>query len=412
MLRVAKLSPGGHDYYLAVVPDEGTGVEAPGRWTGSLARAWALEGAVDGERLQAVLAGVEPGTGRALSAHHDRVRVAAFDLTFSAPKSVSLLHALGESDVATEVAAGHEAAVEATVGYLERRAVAVRRHRDGHRIPVASDGVIGASFRHRITRAGDPHLHTHLVVANLSRDAQRWSALDGRGLYAHRAAADALYHAALRDQLTSRLGVAWQAPRRGRADLAGVEREVVVAFSRRSTAIAAEVGRAPGRRSVAMAARVTRPRRDPTVSAETLRSEWRRRARDLGFGPGPVAALVDRSPRRASDAPLAAPVATSEVEELLARRDVVRLVAWAARAGAAQERVERVADAVLSGRGPEPPGVAERRHRLDGWERSVAVSRSEAAAAERERLAVSLAARGLRLPGPDRGRRVGPDLGR
>lgn len=415
MLRVAKMGPGGHHYYLAVVPEEGTGVEAPGRWTGTLADAAGLAGPVDGERLGAFLAGVEPTSGRPLSPHHRRVRVAAFDLTVSAPKSVSLLQALGDPDVAAEVAAGHRAAVDAAADYVERRAVAVRRHVDGHRIPVPADGVIGASFDHRLTRAGDPHLHTHLVLANLSRDPDGWSALDGRGLYAHRAAADALYHAALRAELTRRLGVDWQAPRHGRADLAGVDRATVLGFSRRSAAIAEALARrgGGGRRAREVASRATRAARDPTVGADALRGEWRRRALELGFGPRQVAGVVDRAERRVPVAPSASAVAAAlDGAGPLTRRDVVRMVASGSPAGAGREAVETVADAVLGVSGPEPPGVAERTRRLDGPERPVSSWRVAAARAERERLAVSLAARGLEPPGPDLGRNGGFDLGR
>ena len=71
-------------------------VEADGRWLGSLAGAVQLgEGAVEEHPLRALLEGVDPSSGEILDARHARVRVVAFDAVFAAPKSVSILHALG-----------------------------------------------------------------------------------------------------------------------------------------------------------------------------------------------------------------------------------------------------------------------------------------------------------------------------
>ena len=124
MLSVAKLARGREDYYLATVAsgreEAGVLAEPEGRWLGQAAAALGLAGTVDGPGLRALLTGVDPVTGEVLSAHHDRVRVAAYDCTYSTPKSVSVLHALGPEDVRTQVRAGHEEAAAAALGYLER----------------------------------------------------------------------------------------------------------------------------------------------------------------------------------------------------------------------------------------------------------------------------------------------------
>ena len=101
--------------------------EPDGRWLGRAAAALGLVGTVDGAELRSLLAGVDPNTGEMLSAYHDRVRVAAYDCTYSTPKSVSVLHALGPEEVRTQVRAGHEEAAAAALGYLERRGAHVRR---------------------------------------------------------------------------------------------------------------------------------------------------------------------------------------------------------------------------------------------------------------------------------------------
>ena len=252
MLRVAKVRRGGHAYYLEVAGNgTGTGIEAAGRWLGTGAAALGLRGEVVGDALGAVLQGDDPLTLRRLGPSHHRVTVAAFDLSFCAPKSVSMLHALGPPEVAGEVLAAHERAVDAALDYVERRAVAVRRRAGGALVPVPADAVAAAGFVHRVSRALDPHLHSHVVMANLGRGPEgRFSALDGRGVYAHTPAAGALYHAQLRHELTTRLGVAFEPLRHGRADVAGIGPEARRAFSQRAAAIAehlsAEVSAVPG----------------------------------------------------------------------------------------------------------------------------------------------------------------------
>ena len=157
MLCVSKVRTGGHAYYLEVVD---TGVEAPGEWLSAGADLLELRGKVAAGDLEAVLAGLDPSSGKRLGRSHDRVKVAGFDLTFCAPKSVSLLYALGAPDVSAEVRSGHNEAVKEALSYVERRALAVRRGSGAHRIPLPVDGVAAGGFVHRTSRALDPHLHT------------------------------------------------------------------------------------------------------------------------------------------------------------------------------------------------------------------------------------------------------------
>ena len=89
-----------------------------------------------------------------------------FDLTFLAPKSVALLHELGSKEASNEIVSAHEAAVAAALSYLERHASGARRGKAG-KTSINSKGFIGAAFRHRTSRAGDPLLHTHVLVANV-----------------------------------------------------------------------------------------------------------------------------------------------------------------------------------------------------------------------------------------------------
>ena len=121
------VASGREDYYLGVG-------EAPGVWLGAHAATLGLDGTVEPAALHAVLEGVDPGGGVRL----DRARAnraPGFDLTFSAPKSVSIMHALADPDISAQVRDAHDHAVVAALGWLEQQRVrrAPRRRRDPHR---------------------------------------------------------------------------------------------------------------------------------------------------------------------------------------------------------------------------------------------------------------------------------------
>jgi conjugative relaxase-like TrwC/TraI family protein len=214
VLSIGKLGQGRANYYLESVAqgieDYYTGGgEAPGRWLGSAARELGMGGEVEDDDLHAILSGSSPRTGDPLAATHGGTRVPGFDLTFSAPKSVSVAFGLGDAGISREVREAHELAVTGALDYMERHAAVARRGRGGVEI-VPGSGFVAAAFRHRTSRAGDPQLHTHVLVANMTRGPDdRWTALDGRRLYAHAKTAGYLYQAQLRAELVRRLGVEW-----------------------------------------------------------------------------------------------------------------------------------------------------------------------------------------------------------
>jgi conjugative relaxase-like TrwC/TraI family protein len=419
-LCVAKVRPGGHGYYLDVVD---TGVEAPGEWLSAGAEVLDLRGDVKAHDLESVLAGAEPSSGKRLGRSHERVKVAGFDLTFCAPKSVSLLHALGDADVASAVRSGHDRAVRETLSYIERRALGVRRGSRPERAVLNVEGVAAGGFVHRTSRALDPHLHTHVVVANLGLGPEgTWSALDGRGVYAHAPAAGALYHAQLRHELTRRLGVGWGPLNGGRADIVGIGPEVRRAFSQRAAAIEAHLAERglanePRPRARAVAAFATRAPKDSSIAPESLRGWWQERAREVGLSPRLLEATLGRVTRHVEEDrergveptrsaregrsrdPLEDAVRgmLSELGRSVTRRDIVRAWSSALEKGAPAQTVELSADRLVSSLGPvdgwhgvrDGPGVDERRHVVEprGIERDLL--------AERRRIDRHLAARGM-----------------
>ncbi len=175
---VSRPDGGAEDYF------SGRG-DKTGRWVGSgLSNVGLIAGEeVEREALhRALFSGEHPLTGEPLG---QRIRrgdgIAGFGMTFSAPKSVSLLWALGSQDVAEKVEAAEAAAVDAGIAYFERHAVYARRGRNGIE-QIDGGGLIGAAFSHRTSRECDPQLHTHVLVANrtLCEDG-RWRTLDSRG---------------------------------------------------------------------------------------------------------------------------------------------------------------------------------------------------------------------------------------
>lgn len=338
MLSLWKLRVGVEAYYLAQVAsglDEyytGAG-EATGRWTGASSAGLGLFGDVVPDDLRAVLAGLAPRT--ALTPNGDRLttrprRVPGFDLTFSVPKSVSVVYALGDPLVQQAVVEGCEAALNEALAWLEREACFVRRgtnnramaERDGVQFGtrrVAADGFVAAQFRHRTSRAGDPHLHWHVLVANVARGIDgRWSALDGTALYRAQRSAGVVFQAAMRRELTVRLGVEWGPTHRDAADIAGIPARVLRGFSTRHEQIAEWLGGAgqEGAAAATTALLATRTRKQVPADVDTIEAAWRERASRLGWGP-------DELDRLLGDRPTTTDVPDTETWE-------VREASWAA----------------------------------------------------------------------------------
>lgn len=383
MMRLSRLSSAAGGYYLADMASELTaalaaggsgvgerrdrGAHLSGRWWGDAAARLGLTGPVAAETLAAALAGRHPRTGRVMTARRDRT--GGYDLTFAAPKSVSVVFALGGPDVAAEVLDAHQRAVEAAMGYVSAHALSARRSRDGERAIVAVDGPIVATFPHGVSRSLDPHLHTHVLVANLAHGADgRWTALDGRGLFAHAAAAGRAYDAHLRRQVGVRLGLGWSLRRSGSYELADVDPVVLGAFSGRRAEIREQLASRPrpSRRGHTVAWAVTRSPKDAELTPADLQRRWRDSA--AGVGARDLEELVrgrTRSPAgRAVDEP-------GEVDEhrfaaalsrtphaTASRRDAVAAWAAALPGGAPVTEIGRCVDA-LADWGSEI-GVAER----------------------------------------------------
>ena len=358
MLSIGKLGVGQQQYYLDAVAKGAEDYytnsgEAPGEWIGAAVAELGLSGLVQDVDLHAVLSGLHPQTLVGLVRANQKVP--GFDLTFSAPKSVSLLWALTpDPAVAREVMAAHDAAVRAAVGWLEREATFVRRGRNGvHQLD--GSGLVAAAFRHRLSRAGDPQLHTHVLAANMTRGADgKWSALDARHLYWQARTAGALYRSELRRLLTQEIGVAWTpADERGFHEIEGITPAQRREFSRRRQDIEqvlAERG-IGGAEAARVATLHSRQAKDYTVNADDLRTEWQQRADGVGLTDDRLRALTNR---RSLAPPTGASVIAGEFgrelvehDSTFAKSDVLQALAARHTAGATIDDLDREADAFL-----------------------------------------------------------------
>jgi conjugative relaxase-like TrwC/TraI family protein len=227
------------------------------------------------------------------------VRVSGLDFTLSAPKSVSILHALGGPEIGAQVSAAHDAAVAAAVGYVERQCSrGLRGHHGGSRNRyVPTDGLVGVAFEHRTSRENDPQLHTHVVVANLLRGADgRWGAMDTREAYRQARTGGFVYQAVLRGELTERLGVRWRPVVKGQAEIADLPSRLLRVFSKRRTAIEQALTRSglSGSRAARTATLDTRPDKD-SVAEPNLRDRWFGELIAAGFTRVDLTAVLNRT---------------------------------------------------------------------------------------------------------------------
>jgi conjugative relaxase-like TrwC/TraI family protein len=358
MLSVGKIGAGaGHEYLSKGVTKDsmeyyGGKGERCGRWTGEEAERLGLTGEIDpdGGAMQALYGRGETPDGGQMGARwatyktwqeraDERVRglseptaekvasirkeeamrgsrrpCAAYDLTFSPPKSVSALWAIGDPDVASAVEAAHDAAITAALDWIEQEAGWTRTGRNGvnhERV----EGLVVSRWQHRTSRSGDPQLHTHCAVLNKGRTVSdgKWRALDGQTIYASSAAGNARYLSALESELTDRLGVEWSAANGTAREVVGIPSGLRSLWSKRAADIASavrdEVGTPEGRGRAHHSARTyyrmlqgvrlrTRaPKPDgPAPHPDELRNGWATEMSEAGFDPDRILAgtLADR----------------------------------------------------------------------------------------------------------------------
>jgi conjugative relaxase-like TrwC/TraI family protein len=362
VVSLGKLTVGHEEYYEREVAGGAEDYyalrgEAQGERVGSGSEGLGLEGMATGGQLRELLEGRDPSSGEVL--RQRSVRVTGWDVTFSPPKSVSVLHAAGDARVAADTLVAHRAAVRSALGWLESDACWTRRGAGGAR-RLVGEGFVGVEYVHRVSRAGDAQLHSHVVIGNLTRADGRWTTLDGQALYANLKTASALYHAELRAEMTRRLGVRWEpvAPGKLASEITGVPRAVLADQSRRHREIIERMqdrGESSARAAQA-AALDTRKAKEYGLDGRDIAGELRTRLAEMGLGRQQLAAVIDRDHRERPEADALArtsrqvlgPAGLTEHRSTFSRRDAIQHWASAHRQGESARRIVAIADRWLA----------------------------------------------------------------
>ena len=219
--------------------------------------------------------------------------IAGFDLVFTPSKSVSIAWGLGDKQLRKDIEAAHEHAIQDVVRHLENTVIMTRRGHNGIRQIDTKSGVIGTKFRHYDSRAGDPNLHDHVVIANrVEGEDDKWSSIDGRVLYQYGVECSELYNSKVQEYVTQLTGLQFE-PRMQNGkpihEIVGISDETIRAFSSRRGDISAELDRVKAKfvadngyepsekqliKLAQQATLATRPAKSEARSLEDLHTEW------------------------------------------------------------------------------------------------------------------------------------------
>lgn len=234
-------------------------------WQGRLAKDLGIDGKT-----------VEPAEFEAMLAQGDKC--AAYDCTFSAPKSVSILAECGDPEQSADMLAAHREAVEATLKDMEAKEIGTRvRHPDGSRTWERTGNMSAAKFEHNVSREADPQLHTHTVILNRTDYAGEMYAIDGRRLFATQKIYGAEYRARLAENLMQRgYSIHVTDHENGFFELDGIEQKTLDHFSKRRAEILAEMEK-NGEHGAAAAQRANLATRHAKehIDINEKRAEWR-----------------------------------------------------------------------------------------------------------------------------------------
>lgn len=268
------------------------GLERSG-WFGKGAERLGLSGQVDRVKFFDILEGKVEGskigrweadgkTGEKVSTHRPGI-----DLTFSAPKSVSIM---AEVYGRHEVREAHEAAVRTTLAYVEEQLAQTRQTRNGRTEAVRTGNLVVAMFRHNTSRDLDPQTHTHAIIMNATRrDDGQWRSLSNEELYKNQRVIGSIYTAELAQQLQKHGYELRRTDEHGNFEIAGFSPDQLQHFSQRRTEIVASLQErgvriedASARQKEAATLRTRARKRD--VNHEVLLQDWKRRANEVGIG--------------------------------------------------------------------------------------------------------------------------------
>ncbi|WP_225871732.1 MobF family relaxase, partial [Qipengyuania atrilutea] len=301
------------------------GGEAPSAWEGEGAKALGLTGEVDRAVFRKGLEGELPN-GEVLGTMRDgeRQHRPGWDMTFSAPKSVSIM-----AEVAGDrrLVAAHDKAVRTALGYIERHGAATRIRSGGEVRTVETGKLAIATFRHNTSRAQDPQLHTHSVILNATQDKSgAWRSVESLSFFRIYRDAGSIYRQALA-QGARELGYQVRDGKDSMFELAAVPEKAIRAFSARGNqveAALAERGKTRADATAAEKATLTLATREAKQEAgrEQLVPGWRAQAEAAGFGEKERIATIAEAAQRAATMTAERGPSTRDRAEIAAREAV------------------------------------------------------------------------------------------
>jgi conjugative relaxase-like TrwC/TraI family protein len=275
--------------------------------------------------------------------HTSLETVVGYDITFSAPKSVSLTWALADASQRAVIEESMWESVRDAISYMEANGLSVAvSDGEGGKARSQTFGANAAGYMHATNRLSEPQLHVHVVVAKqVERPDGSLASVDATGLFAHAKTAGYLASAGLRERLTTGLGVAWTKPRNGVAEIVGWDRETLRQWSSRKAeidSVAAELGldSPAARQNIAYR---TRNAKDESLEPVALRASWHNALASSGHtgdwlnrtvvGRGQRSDLGERDVTRLFR-DLSGPKGLTEINATFDRRDVIQHIAqWA-----------------------------------------------------------------------------------
>ncbi|WP_109807375.1 MobF family relaxase [Sphingosinithalassobacter portus] len=299
MLSVANVrtAGGAANYFAADNYYTRADAERSGQWLGKGAETLGLRGVIQASQFEAVLKGMLPGGSRVGS--DNRAHRAGTDLTFSMPKSWSILALVGGD---TRILDAYGAAVRETLAWAEKNLAETRMEVRGKEGVVATRNLVIGLFQHDTNRNQEPNAHFHAVVANVTQGPDgKWRALRNDKIWEHNTLLNAMTMARFRlavEKLGYQVG---EYGKHGNFEAVGVPKPVRDAFSSRRTEIleAYSTMEAKGPAALDAATLMTRADKGPVADRQVLVNQWREAAAQLGFDPRLV--IAQANARAATD---------------------------------------------------------------------------------------------------------------
>lgn len=267
-------------YYKSGSPDG----EKASSWFGKAAEEVGLTGHVDDKQFAELLDGQAPD-GKEMGRYVDgeRQHRPGLDLTFSASKSASVAALVVGDD---RIVKAHDNAVRAAMEVVEERFIKTRFQQDGEIVKKSGEGIIAGIYRHDTSRALDPNLHSHAVIANMVKNENGgYSAIENKSVYKNQKLITEIYRSEFENQMKD-LGIATERGKYGEVNISGISQEVTDHFSKRRQEIIQALdskGLQVSPETADKAALATRAAKHKDLDRAALRENWREEALTAGL---------------------------------------------------------------------------------------------------------------------------------